>query len=104
VPLEYPASLDKLRQVGSADGAHGPEHSLEVQVPFLQTVLAPGWTLTPLIVGQASAAEVADTLDAAIQPDVLIVISSDLSHYHPYDEARALDRVSVGQILALGPS
>lgn len=96
------AALADLPQVVDSDAAHAREHALEVQLPFLQTVLAPGFTLLPLAVGQASAAEV----DAVLQrlwggDETLIVISSDLSHYLPYDAARRADRATVERILAL---
>jgi AmmeMemoRadiSam system protein B len=73
-----------LPQVVVSDAAHALEHSLEVQLPFLQTVLDE-FTLLPLAVGRASAAEVAEVLECLWGGDeTLIVISSDLSHYLPY--------------------
>lgn len=84
-----------------ADRAHAPEHSLEVQVPFLQRVLDPGWLLTPVIVGRATPEEVAGALALVWdEPDTVVVVSTDLSHYHPYDEARALDRATVAEVVA----
>jgi hypothetical protein len=75
-----------------SDRAHGPEHSLEVQLPFLQTVLE-SFRLVPLLVGDAQAEDVADVIDALWEgPDTLLVISSDLSHYLLYEQARRLDR------------
>jgi hypothetical protein len=74
-----------------SDAAHALEHSLEVQLPFLQTVLAE-FTLVPLAVGRASAAQVAEVLECLWGGDeTLIVISSDLSHYLPYAR-RSRDR------------
>ena len=82
---------------------HAEEHSLEVQLPFLQRVLG-DVEVVPLLVGDASPEEVARTLDARWGGDeTLIVISSDLSHYHSYEVARAIDTVSATQIEALGP-
>ena len=73
------------------DAAHLREHSLEVQLPFLQAVLGP-FQLVPLVVGEASPEEVADVLRRLWGgPETLIVISSDLSHYHDSETARRLD-------------
>jgi AmmeMemoRadiSam system protein B len=90
--------------VGYADRAHVPEHSLEVQLPFLQTVLA-RFTIVPLLVGAVPAAQVAQ----AIAPwwdaeDSLIVVSTDLSHYLDYDAARASDARTDAAIMALDPA
>lgn len=79
--------------------AHELEHSLEVQLPFLQSLLA-DFELVPLVVGQCSAQEVADVLETLWQPQTLIVISSDLSHYHSDGEATALDAGSIDSIKA----
>lgn len=101
------AALDMLAdlpQVVADDRAHAAEHSLEVQLPFLQTVLA-HFTLVPLAVGHASAAAVAQVLERLWGGDeTLIVISSDLSHYLPYEQARAVDRDTVDAILRLDPA
>ena len=71
--------------------AHEREHSLEVQLPFLQVAL-PEFRLVPLAVGHASPAEVAAILDALWGgPETLVVVSSDLSHYRQYDAAMAID-------------
>jgi AmmeMemoRadiSam system protein B len=92
-----------LPQVELSDLAHAQEHSLEVQLPFLQSVLG-DFKLAPFVVGQATAAEVAAVIDALWNgDDTLIVISSDLSHYHPYGDAQRLDRASVESILDLVP-
>ncbi len=95
------ASLKKLRQVGISPAAHALEHSLEVQLPFLQAVLD-DFKLVPLAVGDATPVEVAQVLDALWGgPETLIVISSDLSHFLPYDKAQALDRKTVERIMDL---
>ncbi len=92
-----------LPQVRVFDDAHRDEHSLEVQLPFLQTVLD-GFTLVPLVVGDADAAEVAEVLEMLWDDDeTLIVISSDLSHYHDYDTARAIDTATSHAIEQLHP-
>ncbi|HEV2976735.1 MAG TPA: AmmeMemoRadiSam system protein B [Casimicrobiaceae bacterium] len=81
--------------------AHALEHSLEVQLPFLQTVLDE-FSVVPFAVGDASAAEVAAVIERLWGgPETLIVVSSDLSHYHPYAAARQIDRGTVAAILAL---
>jgi AmmeMemoRadiSam system protein B len=92
-----------LPQVLQSDAPHAQEHSLEVQLPFLQTVLGE-FSLAPFVVGLAAAADVAAVIDALWDgDDCLIVVSSDLSHYHPYREAQRLDRVSVDRIVDLTP-
>jgi len=95
------AQLSALHQLCRDADAHALEHSLEVQLPFLQQLLG-DFSLVPLVVGQASAAEVAEALELLWGGDeTLIVISSDLSHYLPYAQARAMDRDTVRQLLAL---
>lgn len=81
--------------------AHAPEHSLEVQLPFLQRAL-PGTQVTPLLTCDAQAEQVGEVLAALWGgPETLIVISTDLSHYHPYARARELDAETAAQVLAL---
>jgi len=93
--------LAKLKQTKILDEAHAMEHSLEVQLPFLQTVLA-DFKLIPLIVGDASAREVCEVLELACQDrQTLIVISSDLSHYHDYTTANKLDTLTSQAIINL---
>jgi MEMO1 family protein len=83
------------------DIAHAPEHSLEVQLPFLQEVLGQDWTLLPILVGRADPHEVADVLGGFLgQPDTLVVLSTDLSHYHPYPTAVAQDERTANRIVA----
>jgi MEMO1 family protein len=91
--------LARIPQVVVYDAAHASEHSLEVQLPFLQSVLH-DFTLVPLAVGDAKAEEVAGVLEVLWGgPETLVVISSDLSHYLPYDVARQVDNKTVGRIL-----
>jgi AmmeMemoRadiSam system protein B len=97
------AAIDGLPQVSEYKAAHAGEHSLEVQLPFLQRLLD-DFTLLPLVVGAATADDVAGVLDVLWGgPETLIVVSSDLSHYHPYDEARRIDRATADAILAMTP-
>lgn len=91
----------KLPGVHVRDEAHAPEHSLEVQLPFLQIVLS-DFEIVPLLVGQADAGEVGRVLDVLWGGDeTLLVISSDLSHYHEYSEARSLDQATARTIQSL---
>jgi AmmeMemoRadiSam system protein B/AmmeMemoRadiSam system protein A len=76
------------------------EHSGEVQVPFLQRAL-PKAELVPVVLGQVDPAAVAKALADQLDDQTVIVASSDLSHYHPYDEARTLDAGCIQDILAL---
>jgi AmmeMemoRadiSam system protein B len=93
----------RFRQVSASSEAHEAEHSLEVQLPFLQRVLGP-FRVLPLVVGSADAEEVEEVLDALWAPDVLPIVSSDLSHYLPYEDAREADRETAERVLSLdGP-
>jgi len=83
------------------DDAHAQEHSLEVHLPFLQRSLD-DFRLVPVVVGDAQPQQVAQLLSQLWGGDeTLIVISTDLSHYHPYDEARQIDGDTVQKIGAL---
>jgi len=98
------ASIENMPQVVESHAAHAQEHSLEVQLPFLQSVLA-DFKLLPLAVGDASGQEVAEVLEVLWGgPETLIVISSDLSHFLPYQTAQKMDTETVQNILNLhGP-
>jgi hypothetical protein len=95
------AAIDALRdlpQVIVSDAAHALEHSLEVHLPFLQRIL-PQFTLVPLVVGAAKTGEVAEVLERLWGgPETRVVISSDLSHYLPADEARRIDAVTAAAV------
>ena len=104
VDREAVAAVAALPQVVRSDAAHALEHSLEVQLPFLQSVLG-NFRIVPFAIGSASAGEVAEVLDRLWGgPETLIVVSSDLSHFHGYAEAREIDRASARRILALDGS
>ena len=101
IDAEAAARLRTLPQVDESEAAHSLEHSLEVQLPFLQTILEE-FTLVPLAVGDASPSEVAEVIERVWGgAETLIVVSSDLSHYHPYERAIEIDRRTADQILAL---
>jgi hypothetical protein len=106
VPVDGAAveALGRLPQVVVSPNAHAQEHSLEVQLPFLQTVLDT-FTLVPLAVGDATPDEVAEVLETVWGgAETLIVISSDLSHYLSHAQAQAVDRQSIQTLLALQPT
>ncbi len=98
------SSISGMPQVTVSSAAHAQEHSLEVQLPFLQAVLG-DFKLVPLAVGDATATEVAEVVDKLWGgPETLIVISSDLSHFLPYHVAQSVDHQTVQNILDLrGP-
>lgn len=97
--IETMAVLDALPQVVRSDLVHAEEHSLEVHLPFLQTVLD-DFRLVPLAVGDCPPSDVAEVIEAAWGgPETLIIVSSDLSHYHDYDTARALDEETAARVL-----
>lgn len=93
-----------LPQVELSDEAHAAEHSLEVHLPFLQTI-CPGFRIVPLVVGQATADEVAEVLEKLWgDEETVIVVSSDLSHYHDYATAHTLDAATAEAIEKLDPT
>ena len=95
------ARIAALPQVQVSDEAHVSEHSLEVHLPFLQRVLE-RFSLVPLVVGRASPPDVAEVLQALWgESDTVIVVSSDLSHYHDYEAARRLDTATARAIAAI---
>ena len=101
IPLDAEGvrAVRDLRQVVESAATHAEEHALEVQLPFLQKVLG-DFSLVPLVVGDAAPEEVAEVLDRLWGgPETLVVISSDLSHYHAYDSAREIDHATVRAIL-----
>lgn len=98
------ATISRMTQVVVSHAAHAMEHSLEVQLPFLQSVLD-DFKLLPLAVGDASAGEVAQVLEKVWGgSETLIVVSSDLSHFLPYRLAQVKDEQTVQAILNLNGS
>jgi AmmeMemoRadiSam system protein B len=84
-------------------GAHAREHSLEVQLPFLQRIL-PHFRVVPLAVGDTRPEVVARVLEALWGgPETRILVSSDLSHYLPYEKGRKVDEGTARQIVELSP-
>jgi len=81
---------------------HLPEHSLEVELPFLQVVLG-RFRLVPLLFGVTDPLAVAPAILEAIEPGDVVVVSTDLSHYHPDDAARRIDARTLERALALDP-
>jgi AmmeMemoRadiSam system protein B/AmmeMemoRadiSam system protein A len=101
VDAEAVREIRQLAQVVESAQAHALEHSIEVQLPFLQAVLG-DFRLVPLAVGDASPEDVAEVLERLWGgPETLVVISSDLSHYLPQSAARRVDRQTVDRILGL---
>ena len=93
VPVDWPAiePLLSLPHVRVSDSAFAQEHSLEVQIPFLQRVLGDA-AIVPILVGEAREDDVAGVLKTLWGgPETLILISTDLSHFHDYETARKLD-------------
>ena len=105
VPIDTDARKRALTLPGVFvdDEAHAPEHSLEVHLPFLQEVLGE-FTLAPFAVGQTSPEHVAQLLDELWGDDeTVVVVSSDLSHYHDHSMATELDKATAAAIEALDP-
>ncbi|MFT4171889.1 MAG: AmmeMemoRadiSam system protein B [Rhodocyclaceae bacterium] len=96
-------ALAQLPGVVIDDRAHAAEHSLEVQLPFLQTVLE-RFRIVPVTVGFSEAPLIAAMIDTLWGgPETLFIISSDLSHYNPYRRARELDADTSQRVLKLEP-
>ncbi len=92
VATELNREILSLPQVQVSDQAHLREHSLEVQLPFLQQTMK-DFKLVPLLVGDATPSETAEVIDKLWGgEETLLVISSDLSHFHPYNEAQQIDQ------------
>lgn len=101
VPVDaaWGAALRDMAGVSVSSLAHRSEHSLEVQLPFLQVALG-DFSLVPLAVGDTDAASVARVLEACWGGvETLIVVSTDLSHFLDYDAARALDTATAQSIV-----
>ena len=103
VDTEAVGRISALAQVKVLDEAHAREHSLEVQLPFLQVALG-DFQIVPLLVNEAADEAVAGVMDALWGgPETRIVISSDLSHYHAYASAREMDAATGRAVEQLRP-
>jgi len=91
--------LERSALYTRSPGAHAREHCLEVEVPFLQTVL-PDFRLVPMLFGQVDPEDVAEDLVDQIGEDDLVVVSTDLSHFYSYDTAQELDQDFLEAVLA----
>jgi len=101
--LEGVKRASQLAQVAESPQAHAHEHSLEVQLPFLQRVLG-RFTVIPLVVGDADPDAVAEVLEVLWGgEETIILVSSDLSHYLPYELAVKADRRTAARVLELDP-
>jgi len=88
------------------DGPHAPEHSLEVQLPFLQRALGPDVPVLPIAVGSSSVDDIIVTIAAAVEvatPGTVLLCSTDLSHYLPEAAARQQDDRTAQAVLDLMP-
>lgn len=92
VDVQKVNQLTDFPQVTVNDRAHSAEHSIEVHLPFLQSIFPEGFSIIPLLVGRASPEEISEVIEYLWDgPETRFVVSSDLSHYLGYNEARALD-------------
>jgi len=106
VPIDRPVveRLIEARLIGVLDAAHAREHSLEIQLPFLQVALSE-FALVPIVAGDTSPEAVAALLNAVwAGPETLIVVSTDLSHYLDYRSCQEMDRQTANAIERLDPS
>jgi hypothetical protein len=104
IDQELKRSVLDVPGVIESDHPHRLEHSLEVQLPFLQLAFG-DFTLVPIVVGSASAQQVAAMLDAVWgDTDTLVLASSDLSHYHSYRAAQNIDAQTSAAILNRQPN
>jgi AmmeMemoRadiSam system protein A len=87
-----PKILDLMKEKSfvNDERIHSQEHSVEVQIPFLQSVLK-DFKLVPIVVGDMNPEELASILEKYVDDDTLVIASSDLSHYYSYEQAVRLD-------------
>lgn len=105
IPIDFESIslLKNLSFVQELQAAHQQEHSLEVQLPFLQKII-PNFKLIPLVIGQANDQQVSDVIEQLWHvPNTLFVMSSDLSHYLNYESAQLSDKATCDAIEALQP-
>ena len=98
IDTQFVEKLKEIDDIEVSDQVHALEHCLEVQLPFLQSCLD-DFTLLPLLTSNVNPAHVAKLIDALWQgEDCLLVISSDLSHFHTYSEAQRIDSQTCNMI------
>jgi len=102
VDAEAAAQVATSPLVAESTAAHEREHSLEVQLPFLQ-VVAPGIPVVPLLTGDVDPVDAADAVESILDDETLLVVSSDLSHYHDSATAQRLDAETAAAIERLDP-
>lgn len=102
VPIASPAP-GAIAGVTTVPEAFATEHCLEVQIPFLQETLG-SFTVTMLLTGDVASVVVADALESLVDESTLLIVSSDLSHYHEYRDAVRLDGVTADAITRLRPT
>jgi hypothetical protein len=104
VAVDEPGAAEALTSpiVLDSQVAHEREHSLEVQLPFLQ-IVAPGIPVVPMLTGDVDPIDVANVVEPLLDDRTLLLVSSDLSHYHDYETARRLDAETVVDIERLDP-
>jgi hypothetical protein len=100
VDRDYAQNLaDRERIFSAISSPHEPEHCLEVQMPFIQTIY-PDVATIPMLFGEVDPMEVGSILKDEVKPDDLIIVSSDLSHYHDNQTAHRLDRSFLDAVVA----
>ncbi|MBF0183436.1 MAG: AmmeMemoRadiSam system protein B [Magnetococcales bacterium] len=102
IDQEMVQQLAVLPDVTRDPAAHQQEHALEVHLPFLQETVQ-HFQLVPMIFGRISGGHLADMVARFCQPEDLLLASTDLSHYYPYDEARRLDSQALAALSAVDP-
>jgi MEMO1 family protein len=105
VDLEACAALVESGHATADDEPHAPEHSLEVQLPFLQRAVGTDVPVLPIVTGPSTMEAIASAIEAAGggQPGTVVICSTDLSHYNDEPTANAQDERTVGAVLALDP-
>lgn len=101
VDLETLEKIKKLDFLVQNEDAHKKEHSIEVQIPFIQYIFQNDIPILPLAFGKISPEKIKILLETIWNPETLIIISSDLSHYYDYDTAKKLDKQTSDAILNL---
>jgi AmmeMemoRadiSam system protein B/AmmeMemoRadiSam system protein A len=109
VKVNEKTAKDLLKQseiFSSRTDAQAREHSVEVEIPFLQHIMKKSFTIVPIVIGSDSrevCARIADVLRPYLNPNNLFVISTDFSHYPPYDDAERVDRLTASAVLSNSP-